>query len=648
MPVGDTVARRAVVRAAIMPEYLVPFGLGLILSLALTPLSRLLAVRIGAIDHPDARRIHVTATPRLGGPAIFFALALSIVLTSSIVGGAMSSADRTRLLWAGIAALIITLIGGTDDIRALRPATKLAVEAVAASLAVHGGFRLDLPPLYHLDLLAFPLSTFFIISIINAVNLVDGLDGLAVGLCLIIGATLFLLCDSSGSQAVLTVASCGVMLGFLCYNFHPARIFLGDSGALLLGFVVAISALAASHREGGRFPNAAPLLVLGLPLAEATVTVMRRLLRVFRMEEDGEDASHYRLRILARPALFSADRDHFHHRILTLGFSHRGAVLMFYLIGAAICAATLAPPSRLAALAMIVAAVIGVRTLGYRELMPIRGGLLLPMLQAWVQSNALIWMIADLTAVLTSYLLAALIRWGPGDASAHFSFIAMSLLVGTQIAMFALHGLYRRAWHQVGLEDVIAVIRAVVAAAALGGALGLLAPALNLNPAVIVLDAYLSATMVLGARLSFRVAENLYQRERRGRRRVLIYGTGRMGIAALNEIRSREVLKMSAVGFLEDNPSLAGIRLRGLPIHPSSALPHLIAEGAFDQLAIANRTITAAHMRRLVEQCERAGLEVTRFASDFSAAPAGREIFRSPASFPTADEDEPATAHLHR
>jgi UDP-GlcNAc:undecaprenyl-phosphate GlcNAc-1-phosphate transferase len=207
--------------------------------------------------------------------------------------------------------------------------------------------------------MSFPLSMFFIVASTNAINLVDGLDGLATGLSLMISVTLLLLSHGRTSPLML-FALCGALIGFLPYNLHPARIFLGDSGALLLGFVIGVGALSTSHQMAGVDAILAPALALGLPLVELALTTTRRMLR-------------------GRP-IFSADRDHIHHRLISFGFGHRSAVLLLYSVGASFCVIALAIPRvdnvltiPLVAI-VVVACVTGARWLGYLELRPIPSG----------------------------------------------------------------------------------------------------------------------------------------------------------------------------------------------------------------------------------------------------------------------------------
>jgi UDP-GlcNAc:undecaprenyl-phosphate GlcNAc-1-phosphate transferase len=615
-------------------EYGLPFLLGVGLSLALTPLSRRLALRVGAIDKPGARRIHAVATPRFGGPAILIALVLALLFASLLdrFAGAMLWSQWRKLASLAAGALMVTLVGAIDDVRPLGPVTKLLVEIAAASVAAYGGYRIDSIAVYHLGLLSFPLSVFFIVTAVNAINLVDGLDGLAVGICLIISSTLLLLCLSSGQiePPLMLAALCGVLLGFLRYNFHPARIFLGDSGALLLGFMVGVSAISTAHKMTDATAIVAPFLALGLPLAELMLTTMRRVLRAVRVVRVDEQVQRYQFLFLGRPALFSADRDHIHHRLLSLGFSHRTAVLLLYGVGAAICAAAFALASRADVhqlpllAAIIVACAAGVRWLGYRELMPLRSGLLLPLFESRALDRSAFHVMADMLAIISSYALAFLIERGVNSAPRGLFFISLPLIAALQMMAFAMSGLYRRSWRHAGIDDVIAVAKALALAVGAEALAATLIPSLRIGVAVIILDAYLLGTMVLGLRLSFRALDHLFQRERPDARRVLIYGAGRAGAVALNEIRANPALGMTAVGFLDDDSRKCSARLQGVTIYHVASVTDLIRAGAFDLVVLSSAQIKLARAQILTEQCRRAGLEVVRFEIDWQgAAPDG-------------------------
>ncbi len=284
-----------------------------LLTFSLTPLIKWLAIRVAAFDHPnEARRVHQTPMPRLGGAAIYVALALGVLVSS---GFAPLSTAKLLLL-----ATPVFLLGVVDDLRGVSERLKLLVPAGCAALLYVFGWRvttLSLWPEMTFDVpswLGFALTVLWLVGMTNAFNLIDGLDGLAVGIIALATMGLLACAGWTGApeNALFLALLLGALLGFLPYNFYPARIFLGDSGSLFLGFVVAALTLRGTHREVGTITLTAPIL-LGLPLVEAAVTLLRRW--------------------MAGAPLLPGDRGHFHHKLLELGLSQRQAVLRLYAVG---------------------------------------------------------------------------------------------------------------------------------------------------------------------------------------------------------------------------------------------------------------------------------------------------------------------------
>jgi UDP-GlcNAc:undecaprenyl-phosphate/decaprenyl-phosphate GlcNAc-1-phosphate transferase len=620
-----------------MAKYNLLTLLGIGFSLVLTPLSRRLAMRLGAIDKPSERRIHVIATPRLGGSALLPALMLTLACASmldSLIGGLLWS-EPGKLIALAIGAVMITLCGAIDDVTPLRPIIKLTVEIAAGCVVVYGGYRIDSLAGFPLGILSIPLTVFFIVSVVNALNLVDGLDGLAVGLCLISTATLFLLCLSNGQlQCSLTLAAlAGVLLGFLPYNFHPAKTFLGDSGAMLLGFLLAVAAISILHQTAATAAMLAPFLALGMPLVELLLTTARRILRAVCVVRLDGDEQRYEFSI-ARPTLMCADRDHIHHRLLGLGLSHRAAVLLLYGVGALMCALALGIASRREIMqwpllaAVVMASIAGVRWLGYRELMPLRSGLLLPVFESGALRRKALHVMTDLIFIVASYTIALLFEYSMNGAVRALLLVSMPVVAGFQIASFGIGGLYRRSWRHAAVDDVVAMAKAL-AIAIVSGALvsewiaAALVPSFHLASSVIVLDGYFLATSLLGSRLSFRLLDHMFQRERPGASRVLIYGAGRCGALALNEIRENPALGMTPAGFLDDDARKCGVKVHGATVYHTLRVGHLIGARAFDLVVLSTRKIKPARTQMLTEQCRRAGIDVVRFEIAWQGAVVG-------------------------
>jgi UDP-GlcNAc:undecaprenyl-phosphate GlcNAc-1-phosphate transferase len=317
-------------------KYLFLSLLPFFLAFLLTPLVRRAALGIGAVDRPDDRRVHQWPIARLGGVAIaasFFFTFLAAAMVDYFFGP-LSYFDPAP--WPGLflGAGVMVLLGAWDDVRPLKASTKFLVQLGAAGLALGFGFQIHaLPLLGHpisSQLLSIPLTLLWILLVTNAFNLIDGLDGLSGGLAFIAGLTLLAISLVRGDvqTALLVTVLCGAIGGFLQYNFHPASIFMGDSGSLFLGYVLSLIALRSSAKGVTAVAILAPLLALGLPLFDTLLAVVRRFLRAVHLLEVAN--GRYRLLFAGGRSLFEADRDHVHHRLLDLGLSHRRAVLCLH------------------------------------------------------------------------------------------------------------------------------------------------------------------------------------------------------------------------------------------------------------------------------------------------------------------------------
>jgi UDP-GlcNAc:undecaprenyl-phosphate GlcNAc-1-phosphate transferase len=331
------------------------------LALVLTPLAAIIGRRYGIVDAPAGRKVHVKPIPRTGGVAIYLAFfgpfLGALFYSNELIGQILS---EPAILWLCCGATLVFLMGFADDIFPLHPLVKFGVQAVAASLAYHGGIcisSLQLPGAAVLDFgwLGLPVTIFWFLLITNAFNLIDGLDGLAAGVCFFASLVLLILSVMGGRYLVATglAALLGTCLGFLRYNFNPASIFMGDSGSYFLGFMLASLSILGSIKSQATVAVLIPVIALGLPLVDTVIAPVRR----FFMGKQ----------------LFQPDKSHIHHKLLRLGFSQRGAVLLLY--GANILLGLFAillvdAHDRNAALILLVLGVcmiVGIRKLGYME-----------------------------------------------------------------------------------------------------------------------------------------------------------------------------------------------------------------------------------------------------------------------------------------
>lgn len=297
------------------PSFIAKVGLALlvaaVLAFAVTPLVKRLAQRVGAMDVPtDGRRMHHRPIPRMGGLAIFAAFLVSTLLF------AFPEFDReVRGILLG--AVIIVILGVLDDIFALHAGLKFIVQIAAAVLTVLHGCRIEhFMGLQLATWLSYPVSVIWIVAITNAVNFIDGLDGLAAGVCAIsAGAMLVVaLLVADFVSAVMLAAIVGACVGFIPYNFNPAKIFMGDTGSTFLGFMLATISIYGLFKMYAIISFAVPFLVLGLPIFDICFAVIRRV-------SHGQSPMH-------------ADRGHVHHRLIDMGFSQKQAVAIAYMLSA--------------------------------------------------------------------------------------------------------------------------------------------------------------------------------------------------------------------------------------------------------------------------------------------------------------------------
>lgn len=289
----------------------------IIISAILTPVVKKFAIKIKVIDVPkDNRRIHKNPIPLLGGLAIYF----SFILTLIIRAGKLSKSEIGII----IGATIIVIGGFLDDKFDIRPWKKLMIQIAAALTLVVFGVRILLvtnpissSELYiSVGIFSIPLTIIWVVGITNALNLIDGLDGLAAGVAFISAVTIFIiaLLNNRTEAAVLTSILAGAILGFLPYNFNPASIFMGDTGAQLLGFLLAAISMEGAIKSAAAFSIVVPILALGIPIYDTLFAMIRR-------------------KINGKP-IMQADKGHLHHRLLDKGLTQRQAVIIMYLISA--------------------------------------------------------------------------------------------------------------------------------------------------------------------------------------------------------------------------------------------------------------------------------------------------------------------------
>ena len=451
---------------------LIPAAVSMALAYLLTPLARRLALFVGAVDQPGARKVHKQPTARMGGLAVIAAVAVVLAAAAMGFGRLAPWAPANVIRGIGLGLLPVLVVSIWDDIRRLRALPKFLAQAFGAALAVaHGvslthevhlfGNSVELGPV------AVVVSILWIVGVTNAFNIVDGLDGLAGGLALISAGSLAAVFFMSGNNPMggtaLVVA--GAIIGFLPYNVYPAEVFLGDTGSASIGFVLACLALKGGSTLSAGLATLVPVFILGLPLAETLVSMARRLVK--------------RVESRSTSGVFEADRGHFHHRLLELGLDERRTVLLLWSIGLLLGLLGLlsilftARQAGLLLVAILVAAFVGLARLGYEEFAVFRKGVALRLYGAPVLNRSLFVVFVDLALVACAIWLAIGLKWDDWGFGTHraTALEMAAVLAPATVGGLWLMGLYRRAWRVAGMEDVVRLGLAVATSTFTGLAL---------------------------------------------------------------------------------------------------------------------------------------------------------------------------------
>ncbi|WP_110954219.1 glycosyltransferase family 4 protein [Anaerosinus massiliensis] len=293
-----------------MPDYILSFFIALVIAYVLTPQIISLAKKAGAMDAPDERKVHTAPIPRMGGLAIYVAFMVAVFFTVDLT---------TEIIGLLLGGTVILAVGVIDDLKNLPAKVKLAGQIIAALVLVLFDIRIDwisdpFGDMIYLEYLAVPVTIFWIVGLTNTVNLIDGLDGLAAGVSTIASITILLVALQQNYIliAVLTAAIAGGALGFLQYNFNPAKIFMGDTGSMFLGYMLAGISVIGAVKSAATIALIVPIFALGLPILDTAFAIVRRY--------------------MSGKPIFKPDRGHLHHRLLDLGFTQRQAVLLMYVI----------------------------------------------------------------------------------------------------------------------------------------------------------------------------------------------------------------------------------------------------------------------------------------------------------------------------
>ncbi len=554
--------------------YFAPFLISLAFSLILVPIVRQISIKRGFLSQPRGDRWHQKATPSFGGVAIFTAFMLTIAITSLGLRFFQIGGGGLHIQWNMLlGSVIIFALGLYDDIRELTPPAKLVVQILAAAIIIYEGFYTQFfTPRFDNVLVAQILNillTFvWVIGITNAMNLLDNMDGLAGGIALITALVLSLIFFNIQDIELLVVALtlAGSVSGFLVFNFPPAKIFMGDSGSLFLGFILAILAIA-------RQPQASNVVaILGVPtllfLIPILDTVMVTVTRVLKGQSPAQGG-----------------RDHASHRLIAFGLSPRKVLLVFYIVAllSGLVAARLESirywyslvlvPILIIGIALAVSYLSGVKVVGLGEVK--NTSKFSTLINDLTHRRRIFEIILDFFVICITYYLAYLT----------FNNLTMNPVVLDQyldtlpVVLFAvfltyyIFGIYRGVWKFISLDDLVWYIFAVISGVAVSGLLLFwLNPGDGFPISLYIFFALFLYIGLAGSRSSFKVMRMISERQKiRELEGIFILGASDQGEFALRWIQQNQDLNFRPVGFIDTDPSLRGRRIHGLPVHTDIA-----------------------------------------------------------------------------
>lgn len=568
-----------------------------VLGAVLTPLTAMVATAYGIVSPPRADRWSSRPIPLLGGGALLVATLAPILTLVPL------RADWVIIALGAVAAFVLGLV---DDTRGLRPTSKLVGQVVIGSGLALAGVRVELFPF---PPLAFLLTIFWVVVLMNAVNLVDNMDGLAGGTTAIAAAVLVVMAPADPLwMRLLAAGLTGACIGFLVHNFVPARVYMGDAGSMLLGFLLAALSLQLTNVAASNVGLAilGPLLVLGLPIYDTTlVTLIRRA--------EGRPVSQ-------------GGRDHTSHRLAAMGLSERTTVLVLYCVAAGFALlGLLSSALGFAFVPLLILVVVGLILFGtFLAEAPssVDGELARSREKVYGVGRRLLRFGAeiglDLTLATTALLIAFLVRFEAISVADWMPLFvqAAPIVVPIQLVALVVFGVYRTLWRFVGVGDVMMIFGATVMATLAAGVIMLYPLQLTgQSRAVLIIDAVLVVALVGGSRFFLRwLRDHIGLRSRAGGRRVLIVGANETGQFALRlMMRSRDVA-YEAVGFLDDDPGKQWRRIGAVPVVGRLADLGRVVERVRPDLIVIALEDDEVDRGELRERCLRTGVELREFS----------------------------------
>jgi UDP-GlcNAc:undecaprenyl-phosphate GlcNAc-1-phosphate transferase len=562
-------------------------GLAFAAGIVLVPLVRRAARRLGIVARPSSSRWHQRSTPLLGGVAV----------AAIVIGGGLTIQPASAIALTLTCATLMAVLGLVDDLKPLKSSTKLVFQIVIASAFVYAGHRLEWTSSLTIDTL---LTLAWVVGITNALNLLDNMDGLASGVGVIACVSLLLTGDlqAPGPDAQLLAILLGALAAFLVYNLHPASIFMGDTGSLLTGMILAAASVAQG--QGAATSEllsvvAAPVLVLFIPIFDTTLVVVSRLLSGRRPSEGG--------------------RDHSSHRMVAMGLSEPGAVSVLWILAAVggvigigvqrleVEWAGLAAGGFVVAMTIFAAYLVGVRVYDPEPATELRG--FTPVVVEFMYKRRVLEVLLDLCLVSVAFYCAHRLRFDQaGFEDVFVEFLrSLPVVIACQIPVLLTLGAYRGMWRYFGLMDAVVIGQSIVLGTLASAAVVvLLNDQLPVPPAVYIIHASLLFIFLAGSRASFLLLTEFFRR-RSARLRAVIFEADLSQDMATHRL-ALQSSEYRVLGFFAESPDDAPSSFGGSPrLGAYGTLLTFVAAGLTDVVIVDAHSVDAGRMEELAEHC---------------------------------------------
>lgn len=571
----------------------------------LTPLVKSIAGRAGIVARPKEDRWHKNVIPLMGGVAIY---------ASFIIAYFVHLGRAKPALGLLLGATSIFLLGIVDDLKGLSPQAKLIGQIICASLTVTSGVMIRMIP----PIIAIPVTILWIVGITNSFNLLDNMDGLSAGVAAIASLTLFAcaLALKNYETAAVSLILSGAALGFLPHNFYPAKIFMGDCGAMFLGFTLSSLTIMGTWKEASHL-----FLVLFIPVLSLAVPIFDTIFVTVTRTIDGRSVA-------------KGGKDHTSHRMVFLGWQEKKAVAALYMISILFGFAAYISlhvkvyvSAILVTLLSIIIFALGVflnhttrrKEMGLEILPPPRGVTYYKnqseLIDALIKyKRAIFEVVCDFCLICVAYISSYIIRYDGVIDHYNFGLIAKSLpiLIVVNLLAFSISGVYGNIWRYIGLNELLNIVKGILLGTVVSALVLLVAFRFEgFSRMIFVLDAMILLILMSAVRIAFRLfREQIFvSLDTRGRR-VLIFGAGDTGDAFLREVHKNRAFNYRPVGFVDDDPSKQRRRIQGVPVlGVRSDIPQLVEENLIDEIILAIPSADEKTKADIEAICRESGVE---------------------------------------